>query len=1410
MCAAAATHADDTTGVMVPSPSVSNHAENVASNPCLAMEADQTAAGAAAAENSVLSASVDPPAAPSAAEEMHCAPSLVPGEAPHLLAAMAEATSSDKASSDMPGVHPGVAEGANPCGPAGATAGTSAAATHDGALNPTSALLSISSAFLGGTSAAGASVKEVADLGELSGGLTKQEAAAAVAAMATAAGDCSEGVLARLAAVLPLSSGACRAPPAKGAAQGGEPATADGNNAPLSDLLGICGGEAASQGGAALQETASGVDAGQPTVPAEPATSGGTEQATGAVPSVSELLLEGLVKAEQQDGGAAAAALGAALKPGLVPSALTYSAKKVAEVAKGRLLAGSAGALDGAGAGPGALSTAQAASSSLDVFQQCAPGSGGMMVRLDGTTTPATSPFLSSLSSLDSFKRLCYGASSPSLFETLSAGNSIDQLSSLSSFSLQALSAAASVDEAAAAQAAAASQNQTPETTVAALAGTQLQGASPQTVAALSSTALNAAAAGLAPNAPGGASAGATGSDARGTEASSTSAVSSDAVNAEAASSGDASSSLGLASPSVSCPQGPLSVLSGLMAAPGAAGVPQGDGTEDTTSAGGATSSEPASGANLAGVPEGEETGVSGGAAAASLSAGVLGAAGADGLVATSPTSAAAAAATAAGMGFAMDNVTAALQAEQMQRLLAEFASSSDPYTAAMAMGGLGCPGLGAAMAGTAGAGSSGVAGAGAGVAGDVVLDERQRQQLLIPHEHQLAALTYLQSMEGMTDAVNGSLWMPGILGSRLGATGFFHSLYDFANTALAAAVAGPAATTARTCAGTPPEASGAEVPVAGTDAAGAVGAASTGRSHRRGTQGAGRGRGAAVSPVSDALCVPGAVLGATEAFAQGAADPTGAGADAAAAAAAAAAAWGVYGGIPTTAGVGDATLGAEAVGDVGAAAQPVKRTRGRPRKRPAESPAVSATGAMAVKQDPGQVGGSASPAAPSGLAVGDDQKTGVVPGAEGTAGAAGGPGAAAALHRRQPLATASAPKRYRRGTNNPDSGFPGVSWNSRMQAWLAFYVDKEGTRRSHTFKCNKFGGIETARVEAIDWLIRKRGELQAESEQQRQQVQQQVQLQAQQLQSAQAPSTQQLQAQLQQRTQQQLQLQQLPFTHTTPDGRLVGLGVGPDQQSDLQLHQLLQEELLLQQQQQLLLQQHAEQHLQHPGGATTLSALEALQPTADALVCAIGGLEKAAEESLISQHAQAAAVGGSSDDADKSGVAAGVEPQPVEGADPLQAAQPDLTPDVHSIIQAAGGEAALEPWAPAAVGAAGADLASGEGGDGGAGLGLDIGAGQDGAALVAQMSTPEDFLQNAELGGAVGEILGSLQESAAADHPGVALGAAAEDVPPLGGDGGETRGLEVTMASDVAAAGTGEKAEVELGTTAVEGALCQ
>eukprot|EP00921_Rhytidocystis_pertsovi_P020844 GHVQ01033209.1.p1 GENE.GHVQ01033209.1~~GHVQ01033209.1.p1 ORF type:complete len:737 (+),score=118.04 GHVQ01033209.1:448-2658(+) len=61
-----------------------------------------------------------------------------------------------------------------------------------------------------------------------------------------------------------------------------------------------------------------------------------------------------------------------------------------------------------------------------------------------------------------------------------------------------------------------------------------------------------------------------------------------------------------------------------------------------------------------------------------------------------------------------------------------------------------------------------------------------------------------------------------------------------------------------------------------------------------------------------------------------------------------------------------------------------------------------------------------------------------------------------------------------RRRPNNPESGYPGVSWNCRMQAWLAFFVDHMGTRRSRTFKCNKLGGLEKARQTAVEWLMNK------------------------------------------------------------------------------------------------------------------------------------------------------------------------------------------------------------------------------------------------------------------------------------------------------------------------------------------------
>ncbi|CEM11437.1 unnamed protein product [Vitrella brassicaformis CCMP3155] len=54
-------------------------------------------------------------------------------------------------------------------------------------------------------------------------------------------------------------------------------------------------------------------------------------------------------------------------------------------------------------------------------------------------------------------------------------------------------------------------------------------------------------------------------------------------------------------------------------------------------------------------------------------------------------------------------------------------------------------------------------------------------------------------------------------------------------------------------------------------------------------------------------------------------------------------------------------------------------------------------------------------------------------------------------------------------------SGFKGVSWNKRMQAWLAFWTER-GTRRSKTFS-PRHVGAEEARLQAIEFLKGKREE---------------------------------------------------------------------------------------------------------------------------------------------------------------------------------------------------------------------------------------------------------------------------------------------------------------------------------------------
>ncbi|BAM42112.1 conserved hypothetical protein [Theileria orientalis strain Shintoku] len=57
------------------------------------------------------------------------------------------------------------------------------------------------------------------------------------------------------------------------------------------------------------------------------------------------------------------------------------------------------------------------------------------------------------------------------------------------------------------------------------------------------------------------------------------------------------------------------------------------------------------------------------------------------------------------------------------------------------------------------------------------------------------------------------------------------------------------------------------------------------------------------------------------------------------------------------------------------------------------------------------------------------------------------------------------------RASPTSSSGFPGVSWNKRMGAWLAFYYD-QGTRRSRTFHPKYFEmNVEKAKLAAIDFM---------------------------------------------------------------------------------------------------------------------------------------------------------------------------------------------------------------------------------------------------------------------------------------------------------------------------------------------------
>lgn len=63
--------------------------------------------------------------------------------------------------------------------------------------------------------------------------------------------------------------------------------------------------------------------------------------------------------------------------------------------------------------------------------------------------------------------------------------------------------------------------------------------------------------------------------------------------------------------------------------------------------------------------------------------------------------------------------------------------------------------------------------------------------------------------------------------------------------------------------------------------------------------------------------------------------------------------------------------------------------------------------------------------------------------------------------------------KKYHRAEPVPQSGFKGVSWNSRMKAWLAFYVTENGERKSKTFSTRKLG-MEEARLQAITFCKQK------------------------------------------------------------------------------------------------------------------------------------------------------------------------------------------------------------------------------------------------------------------------------------------------------------------------------------------------
>ncbi|KAK2198376.1 AP2-ERF domain [Babesia duncani] len=67
--------------------------------------------------------------------------------------------------------------------------------------------------------------------------------------------------------------------------------------------------------------------------------------------------------------------------------------------------------------------------------------------------------------------------------------------------------------------------------------------------------------------------------------------------------------------------------------------------------------------------------------------------------------------------------------------------------------------------------------------------------------------------------------------------------------------------------------------------------------------------------------------------------------------------------------------------------------------------------------------------------------------------------------HKRSPLPPPP------RANATSSSGYPGVSWNKRMGAWLAFYYDND-TRRSRTFHPKYYDmDVEKAKVAAIDFM---------------------------------------------------------------------------------------------------------------------------------------------------------------------------------------------------------------------------------------------------------------------------------------------------------------------------------------------------